>query len=368
MEQSKLTVWQFFVLTLSFLIGTSFFFLPGGLIAAAKQDAWMVPLWGGAAGILISFLWFYLAGQYPGLTIVQICTAAAGKGFGGLLALMYVAYFTQLASFITRNLSDFMKQTLMPLTPLTVFHAMFLLIIAYAVIKGIETIARSTELLFPIVTMTFIFVFIFALSEWNWDRFQGMFRMDVWKTVKDTRSIFGFPFMEALIFLMLFPYVQARRKTTFILAITVATILLSATTFFTIGVLGVSRASHDAYPMFVIVQEIHVGLFFEHLESTVALILLAAIFIKLSIAYYCAVAGLCQLFQITSRSWLALAFILLISGLALGYDNMVENIEFSKKHDFEYSLFFSFIIPVLLLLITWMRRRKKEKKEEPCST
>ncbi|MNI32732.1 Spore germination protein B2 [compost metagenome] len=362
MEKGQISAWQFFVLIFGYLLGTSFFFRPGGLIAAAKQDAWMIPLWAGAAGILICLIWIKLSTYYPGLTIIQICTQAAGKGIGGLIALLYIWYFVHLSSLVTRNLGDFMKQTLFPRTPITVFHVMFLLIICYAVIKGIETIARTTELMFPLVSLTFVFIFFFALTEWNWDRFQGMFRMNVWKTMKDTRSILGFPYMEALVFMMVFPYVRSKIKISFILGIIAATLLLSATIFFTIGVLGVTRASHDTYPLFVIVQEIRIGTFFEHLESTMALILLVAIFIKLSVVYYSAVLGLCQLFGVTNRTWLAISLILLISGLALGYDNVVENIAFGKKYDFEYTLIYAIIFPLLLLFITWMKQLKGKQK------
>ncbi|REK76739.1 GerAB/ArcD/ProY family transporter [Paenibacillus paeoniae] len=362
MENNSMTVWQFFVLTLSFLAGTSFFFLPGGLIAVAKQDAWMVPLWAGAAGVMAALIWLKLARQHPGLSIIQICTKVAGKPIGGLFAIMYISYFIQLSVFITRNVGDFMKQTLMPITPLTMFHVMLLVISAYAVVKGIDTIARSSELLFIIMAITFVLIFCMALVAWDWSRFQGSFRMNVWETLKETRYIFGFPFLEALVFLMLFPFVQSKVKRSFILAIVVATLLLSVTTFFTIGVLGVPRASHDTYPLFVIAQEVHVGTFFEHLESTIALILLAAIFIKLSIAYYCSVLGLCQLFRISSRLWVTLALILLISGLSLGYDNVVENIEFSQRYDFEYTLLYSVFIPCLLLFVTWIRKKVKRRE------
>ncbi|MFB8374653.1 GerAB/ArcD/ProY family transporter [Paenibacillus taichungensis] len=357
MEQSKITVWQFFVLTLSFMIGTSFFFTPGGLITVAKQDAWIVPLWAGTAAILVSLIWLELSDQHKGLSIIQICIKVVGKPLGGLLALMYISYFIQLAVFITRNMGDFMKQAMMPMSPLSAFHLMFLAISGYAVYKGINIIARSSELLFIIMAVTFIFLVFLGFTQWDWGRFQGIFRMDVWKTMKETRSIFGFPFLESLLFLMLFPFVKNKVKTSFIFAIAIATIMLSFSTFYTIGVLGVTRASHDTYPLFVIAQEIHIGAFFEHMESTVALILLVAIFIKLSIAYYCSVLGICQLFQIQSRLWISLALILLVSGLALGYDNVVENIEFSKKYDFEYTLIYSLAIPLLLLIVTWIRRK-----------
>ncbi|MBD2864736.1 GerAB/ArcD/ProY family transporter [Paenibacillus sp. IB182363] len=82
----------------------------------------------------------------------------------------------------------------------------------------------------------------------------------------------------------------------------------------------------------MIVQEIYIGTFFENLESTLALILLVVIFIKLSVTYYCAVSGLCQLFRVNNRTWIALSLILLISGLSLGFDNVLENITFNKRY------------------------------------
>ncbi|MBE9918142.1 endospore germination permease [Paenibacillus donghaensis] len=362
MEQGQISARQFFVLIFVYLLGTAFFFRPGGLIAIAKQDAWMVPLWTGTAGFLISLIWIKLASHYPGLTIIQICTQAAGKWIGGIIALLYIGYFVQLSAFVTRNLGDFMKQALMPRTPITVFHVMFLTVVCYAVIKGVETLARATEFLFPIFTLTLLFIFLAALSEWNWERFQGMFQMNAWKTMKETRSMIGFPFMESLSFMMLFPYVRSKMKSSFILALLISALLLSVGVFFTLGVLGATRASHTTYPLFLIVQEIRIGTFFEHLESTLAIILLIAIFIKLGIAYYGAVLGLCQLFQVDNRTWIAISLILLISGLSLGFDNILENIEFGKRYDFEYNIVYAIIFPLLLLSITWVRHGKGKQK------
>lgn len=362
MEKAQISAWQFFVLTLGYLLGTSFFFRLGGLIEAAKQDAWITPLWAGAAGVLLSLIWVKLASYFPGRTLIQICTQVAGKAIGGLIALLYIGYFVHLSSLIIRNLGDFMKQTLMPHTPITVFHVMFLLLVCYAAIKGVETIARSTELLFPLVTLTFLIIFFLALSEWNWARFQGVFRMNVMSTMIETRSLLGFPFMEAFVFMMLFPFVKSKIKMTFILATVITALALSAGIFFMIGVLGVSRASHETYPLFLIVQEIYIGTFFEHLESTLALILLVVIFIKLSVTYYCAVSGLCQLFRVNNRTWIALSLILLISGLSLGFDNVLENITFNKKYYFEYMLLFSVVFPLLLLFLTWINQIKGKHK------
>ena len=66
MEKAQISAWQFFLLIFGYLVGTSSFFHPGGLIVVAKQDAWKsVPLWAGASGIVMFLIWIKLASYYP---------------------------------------------------------------------------------------------------------------------------------------------------------------------------------------------------------------------------------------------------------------------------------------------------------------
>ncbi len=92
MEKVRVSSWQFYLLSFMYVLGTTFFLRPGGLIAIAKQDAWMVWIWTGAAGIGLVYLWIKLAEQYPQMTLVEICTAAAGKWVGGAIALLYIFF------------------------------------------------------------------------------------------------------------------------------------------------------------------------------------------------------------------------------------------------------------------------------------
>ncbi|MCQ6561724.1 GerAB/ArcD/ProY family transporter [Paenibacillus mendelii] len=358
MEQARISSWQFFLLTFMYVLGTTFFLRPGGLIAVARQDAWMIWLWTGAIGVAMAYLWMKLAAYYPGLSIVQVCTKAGGKLAGGFIAMCYIGFFVQLASWVVRNLGDFMKSTLMPHTPITVFHVMILAVVCYATVKGLESIARTNEMLTPIILLTFIIICFLMLPEWNTDRFQPAFRLEVWKTMKETRNVIAFPYIESIVLMMMFPYVKSRQKASFVWGMTIATLILVAVTAFTVGVLGVTRASHETYPLYVIVQEIRIGSLIEHLEASITVILLVAIFIKLSTTFYCAVTGICQLFQLTDRTWVAVPLTLIVSGLSLSNENVVENISWDKRYVFEYELIFGLFFPLLLLVLAWLRKRR----------
>ncbi|MDF2652869.1 MAG: germination protein [Paenibacillus sp.] len=364
MEEAKISAWQFFLLVLNFTLGTTIFFKPGAYISAAEQDAWLVPIWSGVAGILMVCLWLNLAKHYPGLSIIQISMKAAGNKFGALLALFYVWFFIHTSSLILRSISLFMNSTLMPHTPITVFHGMFLIIVSYATVKGIEVIARVSEIFTPIILiLTAIFLSI-TLKEWNWERFEPMLQLDVWKSMKDSRSSIAFPYMEVICFMMIFPFVKNRLKASLISAILLATMILSIVTFLIIGVSGVTRISHHVYPLYTIAQEMHIGQLFEHLEAIIAIVWMITIFSKLTVAYYCSVLGICQLFQLTNRKWVAISLIVLISGIAsTNHENIVEQILWDKRYNFEHKSLYSVVLPMLLLILTWLRKSGQKQKD-----
>ncbi|WP_241674826.1 GerAB/ArcD/ProY family transporter [Paenibacillus luteus] len=364
MVKEHISGWQFYLLTVNYALGTAFFIRPGSVISSTKQDGWIIPLVAGAFAIVIACLWLLLSNANPELSIVQIALAAAGKPIGGLIAIVYIWYFIQTASWVTRNLGDFMKTILMPNTPISVFHIMFLVIACYAVIRGVETIARTSEFLTPFVLLVLFVIYISALNEWNWERFEPMFQASFTKLIKDSAPVIGFPYLETVTIMMLAPYVKTRLKSSLLLGLATATLLLSGIVFVTIGVLGAARSSHLLYPLYTIVEELRIAEFIEHLESTIVIVWLIWIFLKLCIAYYCAVEGIRQLFQMKERTWIAIPLVLLISGIAISLnDNVVENIDWDRKYIFAYSCLFGIVLPLLLLVLSWIRQRGRKGKE-----
>ncbi|WP_373233040.1 endospore germination permease [Cohnella sp.] len=357
MEKAQISGWQFYLLTFIQLLGTTFFLRPQGIIAVAKQDAWMIWFWAGGAGMILALLWVKLAEQYPGLSFVQICLGAGGKWVGGGIAFCYIGFFVQLAAWVVRNLGDFMKSTFMHRTPISVFHIMILIVVCYASIKGVEAIARSSEILTPIIMMTFFVVCIFMLPIWETERLLPAFRLELWKTVKETRNIVGFPYIESIVLMMMFPYVRNRQKAGFVWAIIGSTLLLSGITVFLVACLGVTRASHETYPLFILVQDIRIGPLIENLEASITVILLVAIFLKITITFHGAVCGICQLFRLTDRTWVAVPLAVIVAGLALSNENVVENVEWDRRYLFEYELLYGLIFPLILLAVTWIRKR-----------
>lgn len=363
MEQVQISGRQLFMLTFLFIVGTAFILQPGPFIAVAKQDAWLIPLWGAVWGISIASLWLYLMRLHPGLSIVQICRSVAGKAMGIVLALLFIWYFLYVSIWIARDVS-YVQLTLMPRTPLTVFHIMFLLIAYYAVIKGFEGIARMGELIMPLFLLFIIIVFLPMLNEWDWEQFQPAMNLDVWKTMTSTNSFFAFPFLEIVCFTMILPYIKTKSNIPFLAGIGFGSLFLSILIFFIIGIMGVSRASHLLIPIYILATEVEISFFIENIEVVLFIVYLSALYIQLSVLYYCIVAGLCQLLELKNRAVIGMPFILIISALAITYaENIVKDMEWTNKYSLIHSSLFGIFLPILLILLSWMKAHKRKNRE-----
>ncbi|WP_219837665.1 endospore germination permease [Paenibacillus sp. R14(2021)] len=364
MESVRLSAWQFHLLTQIYVIGTAFILLPGPIIASAKQYGWIVVIWATLYGLVLAFGYSYLAKLYPGKTLIEIALQAFGKWAGGLVSLLYIVFFIQLASWVTRNLGDFMHINLMPRTPISVFHFMILLFAAYAVSKGIESIALMNELLVPFLYLAFWVPVVIMLREWNWHYFNFAYPFQISNAVIQTRYVLAFPFMETVAFLMIIPFVQRKVNFAFITGITIAGVMLAACVFISIGVLGVYRGQHLVYPIFSMFREMRFTGFIEHLEAILSVNIVLVVCIKLCILFYCAVSGVCQLFKIERRYTVIYPMVWVISAYSLLFMNIVENLDWIKKYLFEYYSLFAVAFPVLFIVVAkWRNNDQRMKKD-----
>lgn len=355
MENAKLSGWQMFCLTFCFGIGTTFILLPGKLIADAKQYSILVSVCALLYGVVLACLWLFLSQRFPGRSLVQIIVQVLGKWVGGLMAFFYIFYFIQIASWITRNLSDYMHINLMPRTPVIVFIILLLLVCAYSVVKGIESIAMASEIITLYGFVAFWIPFSMMLREWDWDNFLIAERFNTWNIFAKTSYAFAFPYMEMVALMMVIPFVSQKRVTAFLTGILWAGINLTICILFTVGILGVERSSHLIYPVYIIFREMTFSRLFEHLEAIISVNILLFVFIKLSILFYCAVLAMCQLFNVKRRAVVAYPLIWVISAYSMLFANVVDNIEWVQKYLFSYYTVYAIAIPIVLIMVSWFK-------------
>jgi spore germination protein KB len=353
---------QFYMLTINFILGTTLFVQIQRLVKQGGPDAWIIPLWTGSFGMLIGLFWILLYRFYPGKTLVQIPLAAWGRIAGTIVSLLYFLYFCMVSGFVLRNLSDFMNGTIMTETPKSVFHIMFLIVACYTVAHGAEALGRLNQILTPLLFFPFWLVLLVAAVDWDWGRLLPVFHSDP-KDLLLFPSFLGFPYMETIALTMLFPLVEKGAGRPLLLGLLTASVSISMILFMVIGLLGVERASRLTFPLYTLVQEVAISEIV-NIHSVMSIILLILIFIKLIVLVYGASETLRQLFRPKTRWPHFLALTIFLSACALSiYENPIQNGEWTKKYSIFMNSFFALLIPALLLATTWIKRMFGKRNE-----
>ncbi|RPJ97926.1 GerAB/ArcD/ProY family transporter [Priestia endophytica] len=366
MEKSKISASQLFILMVLFELGSS---LLVPLAMDAKQDAWLAILFGMVGSLVLFLVYYKLHWYYPGLLPMEYMQKILGKVIGTVIAFAYILYFMYDASRILRDFGEMLLTFAYPDTPLFIANALLILVIIYMVRRGIEVIARSAELLFILVYILAVAGFILIVSSGliDFTNLQPVLEEGMLPVLKIafTQTLY-FPFAEAIVFTMIFPYLNnpKKAKVTMLCATGLSGINLVITMIINVSVLGVDLTARSQFPLLSTVQSIQVADFLERLDVFFMIALVIGIFFKVSLLLYAAVIGTASLFRIASPSRLSyplgIAILFLSITIASNYQEHIR--EGLKIAIFVLHIPLFVLIPLLLLLVAFLKNRKKKRE------
>ncbi|MGN7241842.1 GerAB/ArcD/ProY family transporter, partial [Priestia megaterium] len=333
-----------------------------------KQDAWLAILLGMAGSFVLFLVYYKLHSYYPDLLPTEYMQKIMGKWIGSVLAFIYILYFMYDAARVLRDFGEMLLTFAYPDTPLFIANTLLMLVIIYTIRKGIEVLARSGEVLFIFMYILAIMGFILIVCSGliDFTNLKPVLEEGILPVLKVAfTQIIYFPFAEAIVFIMILPYLktQEKAKATMLCATGLSGINLTITMLINISVLGVDLTERSQFPLLSTVQSIQVADFLERLDVFFMLGLVIGGFIKISVLLYAAVIGTANLFKIKSPSRLAypLGFVILFMASTIA-SNFQEHLhEGLKVEMFILHMPILGIIPLLLLLVAFLKNRKKQR-------
>jgi spore germination protein KB len=365
MEKAKISATQLFVLVVLFEMGSAILV---GIASDAKQDAWIAILLGLTGGIMLFFIYYKLYMYYPDLPLTSYVQEITGKWLGRFIGFLYIIYFIYLAARVLRDFGELLTTTIYNSTPLFVINTLMIITIIYGIHKGFEVIARVGEIYFGVVYLTAILGMLLII-------FSGLIHLGNLKPILEngvkpviktflTQTI-NFPFGEMVVFTMLLPFVNDKKKVKIVClsGMILSGINITITVVVNISVLGVNLFSLSTFPLLTTVGKIQIADFIERLDVLFMLYLIIGGFFKIAIYYYAAVAGAADIFQLKNQRKLGfpLGIIVLFTSVTIA-SNYSEHIKEGLVVVPTYLHWpFQIIIPFMLLIIAFFRNRKKKK-------
>ena len=366
MEKAKIGAYQFFVLLLLFELGSAVL-VP--IAIGANRDAWIAILISTIGGVFLFFVYYRLYKFYPQLTPSEYMEKLLGKFFGKILAFAYILFFVYISARVLRDFGEMLLSFAYVDTPLFIVNTLFILVIIYAIQKGIEVIARTGELFFNLLYLLAVIGFILIVSSGLIDLNQlKPFLEQGWTTVFKvvvTETLYV-PFGEAFVFSVILPYIKDTKKIKYagIAGIVLSGINLSLVMAINISVLGIDLATRSQFPLLTTVQSIQIAEFLERLDVFFMVSMVIGIFFKASIYFYAAVSGTTILFKFKEPSKLVYPIGLVILFMSITIANsysehLTEGLDLTTRY---LHPFFLVLAPVFLLAIAYMKNRKRKKK------
>lgn len=361
MQQGTITIRQFTILIVMFIIGSSILLIPSALAIEAKQDAWISSIIGMAAGLAIIVLLNAFGARMPGPTFVQSCKQLLGTWAGTAVALLFVLHAFLLSTIMLRYIGDFMTTQIMPETPIEAIHLVFIVIVIMASVFGLETIARSAEVFFPWVLMFIIILAAMVSSRIDLTLMCPILENGIAPVIKGSFPLIGIPYLELVLLLMIYPSVMhpEKRARAFLIGGTLGGAMIVLITLLTIAVLGPYLTQRNMYASFALTKKISIGQLMQRVEALLAVTWFLTIFFKTTITYYVAAKGAAELLGLKRhRSILTPLGAIMVVYAPIVYPNIAFGIQFAGKVWTPYAAVFGIVLPLVLIAAAAWRKRK----------
>ncbi|MDQ0215820.1 spore germination protein KB [Oikeobacillus pervagus] len=354
---------QFFILIILYSVGTVILHTPSPLADIANQDAWLAAILGTCIGLVLVSLYIKVGSIFPNLTLDRVNEKLLGKWGGKIINFTFFFWALLSAGETTFFVGDFFNTFWMPDTPLVALNILYGVIVILAVRVGVESFARSVEILFIPFVLLLIILIISILPQTNIQNIQPVLGEGMKPVLHATFFYVGMFSMSPVMFLMIFPSFINHREAAikaFYKGTWIGGIILIIIIILNILVLGPESTARHFAPSYTLAKKINVANFLTRIEAIIALVWVITSYIRTVMYFYVAVAVLANIFEIKDHRPLTMPLGIIFIFLSLiVYPDVQAVGQYNKEIWFFYASTYGLIMPILLLSIAKIQKTGK---------
>jgi hypothetical protein len=340
--------------------------VPEALASEAGRSGYLSPLWSIIATVPLTAIIIFLIRSFPGLNIYEIMVQLIGKFLSKIIILGFLLWILLAITAKVTTYSLTLQFTLMPKTSSNFFMVVMIVLVFYALIRGIKTIFRFAELTLGTVLVFFAILFVCALSRIRTDYLLPVSTINLPKTIMASKHVIavGGNIIIALFFADKFGLQVTKqhiRKLWFgVLTFTAFAFII---TFFTFGISGTSLTANLPFPFYITVKSISFFNIFERFEVFVTLICILSDFIAICIFAILLMRCFEWLFHLEQCNFLYVPLTVII--FYLTYYLSSTQFEFNYLYRtllINLNLIFEYVIPLFLAFLCLIKRKKIKKQ------
>lgn len=354
MNVEKISNHQVFTLTACATCGSSILVVATPLAELSKQDAWISSIISIIIGIPFLLLYCYLGKLFPDKTLVQIITTVFGKWIGWIISAFFVFFCILSGTQIFSYVGSFITTEYLVSTPIYAVNALITAILVIALLYGLETTARSSEILFNIVVIIMVFLFFANIPNIKIGNLLPVLGNGFPPIVRGIIYTSSYRTWGLIILTMIYPIhvenPKEARKAILLGYLSGAAILFFMVVMSTL-VLGSYITSISEYPSYFLAKQISFG-FLSRIEGFIVGAWIITLLYKTFCYFYAGLQGISQMFGLKENKKLVVPILF----LALIYSNIVYpnsayQVYWDKYVWIPYVFSIAVILPIIILLV-----------------
>lgn len=289
---TKQLIWLLFII----ITAVATMQITGMLIMQAGRDAWLSVLGAWFLDVMLAILYAYMGIRFPGENFVQYSITILGKYLGRMVGVLFPLFFLLAATLVLRGISQVVDVVFLPRTPLNVVMGAAFLVSAFIGRKGIEVIARMTEILGPLYFLSIVILSFLVLPSFHIARLKPQFDEGVAPFLIGTPLILS-SFGICIIMAMYIPLCN-RPENGFLAkfcAISLGALVVSLIIAMSVGIFGVKDAQSMISPGLQLAKMINFSNYIERVEMVWLLILVSSGILAASSLFWAFGEGIAQI-------------------------------------------------------------------------
>ncbi len=294
-EKGIITTTQFIWLLFTIIASVTSAQVPALLIAHAGRDAWLACMGGWFLDVLLALIYAYMGVRFPGENFIQYSCTILGKYLGKIVGLMFPLFFMLSCVLLMRGLVQMIIGVFLPKTPFLVALVSGFLIVGYGARKGLEVIARVTELLGPLYIISLLIVASLVTPYVNLSWLKPQF--DDGAVPLITGSFFILSYFGICIMMSMFIPLCNRPENGFLAkfcAVSMGSLFVGIIVIFSTAVLGYIQAQNVYAPGLELARIINISNFIQRIEVLWMMMVIAAGIVASSLLIWAFCLGISQ--------------------------------------------------------------------------
>ncbi len=355
----RITQSQLYMLFSQFLFTTILGFLMGTLAEKAGYSAWLSLIAGAAGGLVVTYFSYRLAIKRPSQFFGHYGHAIIGKWLHYPLMVVMMFSFLFSASFVMRELQDFISDVYLPDTPEWAITSVFGVCVAYAVRSGAQTIFRAAQGFFFVSILGILIIPFFVGNAMNPDMAIALTNhfepKGLWNATYFVMALYG----QMNFILFFFPYLAKPHNTMKSVAWAVVTslIVVLANLIPMLLIFGPQLSANMLYPELVLISYVRIGSFLENLDPVLIAVWLSSLYIKISLFLFVSVLSLTHTFGLQDHKPFSFTMTTMMVVICLFMAQSSPQLSELLGHGEMTFLLVTEIIPVVYLLVNAVRFR-----------